>query len=301
MTRAQFLGILAASVLLFAFVTGPVWRHPGDIGVLDWAILYSYCAIPPLVAGCLLVSRRFSVRGFLLDTLALTLTKYVVTSLIAIVLWSTVAPPRGAPPAPRAPDLPPVPELAIVPTPIDPARTGTVRATVVDAAGQPLAGALVFVAQGLEDDVFAPPDAPVVLDHGPDGVEPSLAAAQVGQRIEARSTDGRMHTLVARRDGEVLFNVPLLAKGAPTTTRVRDAAGMWTLRCNAHTGERTSRLLVLAHPFFARTDAAGRADLPGVPAGRLRIGVAYGEHGAGEAPADLPPQGSVDVRIVAAP
>src|SRR6185312_8911475 len=143
--------------------------------------------------------------------------------------WATVAPPKAAAaaiPHRATHSAPATPEPAIVPTPIDAARTGTVRATVVDGAGRPVAGALVYVAAGVEDFVFAAPEAPVVLEHGPLGVTPALAVAQVGQRIEARSSDGRMHTLVASRDGAALFNVPLLASGAPTATRLRDAGGL---------------------------------------------------------------------------
>lgn len=302
-SRAQFVGSLAASVVLFLFITGPLWRHAGDVSRLDTAIWYSYGAIPLLIAGCLLASRRWSLRGFLLDTMALTLTKYVVTCTIAIAFWATVSPPRAAaaatsrrPPAPT-----PAAVESITPTPIDPAKTGTVRATVVDPSGRPLAGAIVFVAGGVEDYAFAPPSEPVVLEHGPHGVTPALAVAQVGQRIEARSTDGRMHTLVADKAGEALFNVPLLASGAPTTTRLRAANGLSTLHCNVHPGEPGSLLLTLAHPFFARSDADGRVTLSGVPAGSLRIGAAQGSHVATESSVDLHAAETADVRIEIAP
>jgi hypothetical protein len=300
-SRAQFVGSLAACVALFLFVRGPLWRHAGDIGTLDGAIGWSYGAIPLLVGGCLLASRRWSLRGFLLDTMALTLVKYVVTCSIAIALWATVAPVPSASAAVKPRRAPAGAEQAIVPTPIDPAQTGSVRATVVDPAGRPLAGALVFVAAGLDDHVFAPPSEPLVIEHGPQGITPALAVAQVGQRIEARSTDGHMHTLVAGRPGEVAFNVPLLASGAPTSTRLRDAEGLLSLRCNVHPGEPEGRLLTLAHPFFARSDAEGHVTLAGVPAGRLQIGAAHGERGAGRATIDLHAREDADVQITVTP
>src|SRR6185312_5929121 len=104
-------------------------------------------------------------------------------------------------------------ELPIVPTPIYPAETGVLDATVADAEGRPIAGAVVYVSAGLSGYVFAPPKAPVVITHGPEGVQPALAVVQAGQRIEGRSTDGRMHTLVATLPGDEapLFNVPLLS------------------------------------------------------------------------------------------
>lgn len=303
LSPAQFVGSLAASVALFLFATGPVWRHAGDIGKLDAAIWWSYGAIPLLVAGCLIISRRWSLRGFLLDTMALTLVKYVVTCTIAIACWSTVAPPRAASAmtSPRRAPAPAPVEPAVVPTRIDPARTGTLRATVVDRAGQPLAGALVFVASGLEDHVFAVPAGAVAIAHGPRGITPALAVAQVGQRVEARSTDGRMHTLVARRGSEAVFNVPLLASGDPTTTRLRDAQGWTELLCNVHPEEPRGRLLVLAHPFSGWSDAAGQVVLSGVPAGALRVGAAQGDRGMGDAGVELRPMETVEVRIEVAP
>jgi hypothetical protein len=223
----------------------------------------------------------------------------VVTCSLAIVFWATVSPPTGAAaPGPRrAAPAAPAPEPAIVPTPIDAARTGAVHATVVDRAGRPVAGALVYVAAGLEDDVFSAPEAPVLLEHGPRGITPALAVAQVGQRIEARSSDGKLHTLVASRSGEALFNVPLLASGAPITTRLRDAGGLLTLRCNAHPAEPGSLLLALSHPFYGWTDADGHVTLSGVPAGRLRIGAVQADRAAGEAAIDLRANEPVEVRI----
>ena len=301
-SRAQFVGSLVACVALFLFATGPLWRHAGNIGRLDTAIGWSYGAIPLLIAGCLVASHRWSLRGFLLDTMALTLVKYIVTCSLAIAFWATVAPPRAAA-ASRPRPAPPVPEQALAPTPIDPARTGAVRVRVVDRAGRPLPDAVVFVAGGLEDDVFAPPSEPAVVEHGPRGIAPGIVVAQVGQRIEARSTDGRMHTLVASRAGEVLFNVPLLASGAPTTTRLRDGRGLATLRCNVHPEEPEGRLLALTHPYFGRSDAEGRVLLSGVPAGRLRIGAALGEQSAVESAVELRPRetAEVQVQIAAAP
>ena len=65
---------------------------------------------------------------------------------------------------------------------------------------------------------------------------PELAVVELGQHIEGRSTDGRLHTLVVRREGAPLFNVPLLSSGAPTTTTVRpgEAPGLASVRCNVH-------------------------------------------------------------------
>jgi len=300
-SRTQFLGSLAVAVSLFLFAQGPMWKHAGDINRLDGAIWWSYGAIPLLIAGCLVASHRWSVRAFMLDTMALTLVKYVLTFGLAVVFWATISPPLPAAAMPPPRPAPALHEQAIAPTPIDPTETGAVRVTVVDPAGRPVAGAVVFVAAGLEDYVFAPPAEPAVIEHGPQGITPALAVAQVGQKLEARSTDGRMHTLVAGKAGEVLFNVPLLASGAPTTTVVREARGLTALRCNVHPEEPEGRLVTVANPYFGRSDAEGRVLLSAVPGGKLRLGAAYGEHGAGEAPVELHPKETAEVRIEVAP
>jgi hypothetical protein len=296
-SQPQFWGCLVVALVVFSFARGPIWRHAGDIASLDLAIFWSYGAIPLLIGGCLLWSHRWSWRGVLLDSLALVLLKYGITYSIAMVLWATVAPPHGPPAAPAHAVSAAEPEPVVVPTPIDPARTGVIEATVVDAQGSPAAGALVYVAAGLEGYVFAPPTEPLVLEHGKEGVTPALAVAQVGQPIQGRSIDGRMHTMVATRDGGPLFNIPLLSSGASTPVRVREAHGMTILRCNVHPSEPTSRLLTLAHPFFRLTDAAGKVRLEGVPAGRLRLAAARGEESAVEDAVTLDAGATREVRL----
>ena len=73
---------------------------------------------------------------------------------------------------------------------------------------------------------------------------------------------------------------------------------MTVLRCNVHPTEPTSRLLVLSHPFFARTDAAGKARLAGVPAGSLRVAAALADGSAGEEAVALAAGATREVRIV---
>lgn len=285
-TPAQFVGSLVAALAVFFFATGPLWRHAGNITLLDSSIYWSYLVIPVAIAGCLLWSKRWSVRGFLLDTMALTLTKYVITASIAIGLWALHGDPEGLPPPPHtAKSAEPAP--VITPTKIDPAQTGTLVVTVTRASGDPVEGALAYVAGGLEGYVFAPPEGPVELTNDGRGVMPAFAVAQTGQRIEGRSTDGELHTLVVRREGAALFNVPLLRSGAPTTVHAGDATGLATVRCNVHPSEAESRLLLVGNPFHASSDATGQVTLRGVPAGALRVAAIVAGMPAGEATVQL--------------
>jgi len=300
-TQLQFWGSLAVSVTVFLFATGPLWRHAADIGRLDRAIFWSYGIIPLLIAGCLLLSRRWSWRGFLLDSMALTLTKYVVTASVAIGLWASGNDPAGVAPRPRGAKAASssAAEPVITPTPIDPASTGTITVTVADASGKPVEGALVHVSGGLEGLVFAPPAEPVVLTNDGKGVTPALAVVQTGQRIQGRSTDGRLHTLVVRRDGAALFNVPLLSSGDPTPVRAGDTPGPATVRCNVHPkDEAESQLLLVSHPFHAFSDAAGRVTFRGVPSGALRLAAVTEGHTAGEERVQLAAGQTAEARLV---
>jgi hypothetical protein len=296
LSQRQFWACLAVAVVIFLFGTGPIWRHPWD---LDTAILCSYLPVPLLVLVLLAWSRRLTFRGFLLDTLTLTLVKFTITLSIALVLWN-VSPPPAKPVAAPVPVAPPQPaEPPPAPTPIAPESTGALQGVVAGPDGAPVAGALVFVEKGLEQYVFAPPSEPLRLENDGAAVTPRLSAAQTYQPISARSTDGHLHTLVAASAEGPLFNVPLLSSGVPSTLTVREPHGISRIRCAVHQGdtEKTSYLAVLGHPFFAITGADGRFSWTGVPAGQLRIGAFDPELGQASAPAELAPRGSADVRL----
>lgn len=301
-SRAQFWTVWGLAVVLFLFWTGPVWRHPWDIGLVNQAIFWSYLPIPMLVAACLLWSKRLTMRAFFLDTLELTLLKYSFTFALALVLWEAIPAPamaQAAQPPPSGHHVADV-EPAIVPTPIDPAMTGIIEGSVIDGAGLPVAGATVFVAAGLEAYVFAPPSEPVTLLNTGAGITPDLVVAQVGQTLLARSADGRLHTLVATKEGATLFNMPLLSSGEPSRARIREAAGLVTTRCNVHgrSDEHEGHLLVLDHPFFATSDAEGHIRLAGVPAGNLRVSAWREGQQSREAPVDIAPRGTSAIRLV---
>jgi hypothetical protein len=273
LTRLQFWSIFGVALAIFFFSQGPVWRSVWRMDTLNLAIFYSYLPIPFLVTAGLAQKKRLGLRAFFLDTLEIALLKYVVTFGFALFGWAlSPAPPRTAEPvAPRAPA--PV-EALPAPTPIPPDQAGVIEGAVVDADGRPRKGALVFVASGLEGHVFAAPGATLTLANDGAGVTPRLAAAQLHQPIQARSTDGHLHTLVIEKDGRVIANVPLLGSGAPSPVALREAHGVTELRCMVHqrsAAEAASHLAVFAHPFFAITGDDGRFRWEGVPAGALRV------------------------------
>jgi hypothetical protein len=219
------------------------------------------------------------VRAFIVDTLTLTLIKYTCTFAFALVLWEVTPYPAlrheaALPRAARAMAVESIPAA----TPIDPAKTSALTGTVTDAAGHPVAGALVWISGGLEDYVFAAPSAPLTIARADVTAISAVAVVQVNQPILARSADGKLHTLVATKEGKALFNTPLLPSGEPSHASFREAEGLVTLRCNVHPGasEAEGQILVIAHPFFAKTGDDGRFGFQGVPAGRMKLATLSG-------------------------
>jgi hypothetical protein len=302
MSPIQVAGTITIAFVLFLFVSGPIWRHPWDFDRFNRAVFWSYAAIPLLVFAALLWSKRLTARAFFLDALTITLVKYAFTFMLALVLWEALPMPAAAPLLPHRSTNAGGPakiEPTIIPTWVDARKTGSVAGSVTDAGGLPVANALVFVSAGLDDHVFAPPARPLELSNPGTGVVPSIAVAQAGQTILARSTDGHLHSLVATQAAGTIFNTPLLGTGEPSDLRFREAAGVVTLHCNVHQGaEREGYLLVLAHPFFTWTDDEGRFRIEGVPSGHLRVAALDDGRSARDVEIDLAPGGEGDAKLV---
>jgi hypothetical protein len=288
---------LAIVLAIFLFGAGPVWERAFDI---DLSVYYSYVPIPALVLGCLFWGRKLTLRGFLLDTLELTLVKFGVTYSVAIVLWASMPVPPPLPHAQRIPWLAPAPPPSPPdPTPIPAGQRGVLSGVVIDAAQQPVGGAVVFVAGGLEGFVFSAPRQPLQLVNDGSGLSPRFSIAQVYQPIEARSGDRRLHNVVATSGGETaIFNVPLLPSGTPNTIVLREPHPRSRLRCTVHehaSNEAAAELMVLSHPFFATTARDGIFRFEGVPAGSLRVTAVA--HSGAEASGDVSLQGGGEARL----
>jgi hypothetical protein len=306
LTRFQLWGFLAIAVGIFLFASGPVWQHPWDIGALNRAIFYSYAPIPLLVLGGLAWKKRLGIRAFVVDLLVLTLLKYSITFGIALVLWSA----QGAPPVAQTALPAHHAALSVAVAPAEPPtlvpeeKAGVVSGVVVDREGKPVAGALAYIAAGLDGWVFAPPTTDLVLENHGEGLAPSVAIAQLHAPLAARSTNGQLHTFVATQGGTTLLNVPLLSSGLRTPIAFTEAHGLIEVRCSVHQHlgtEHPSTLLVLTHPFSTITGDDGRFAFRGVPAGALRL--AAWDRGRGTASLDvrLDPRGATESKLALTP
>jgi hypothetical protein len=84
LTRAQFAGILAVAVLLFAFVDGPLWEHVRDHHFRRIAL--SYAAIPALAAWALARNGRLRPHLLVGASVVVAVVKLVVTAGLLIAL-----------------------------------------------------------------------------------------------------------------------------------------------------------------------------------------------------------------------
>jgi len=262
LSRRRLWLCFAASMLVFLFTGGPIWRHPWQI---DASAFYSYVVIPPLVIAALLFERNLTWVAFGLGAMEVVVWKFGTTYVLAHAIWMIVPPPPD--PAPARPPVvaPIVPEPVLLA--VDPAKTGTVEGIVRTLSGDPRADALVVIDRGLEGYAFSPPSEPITVLDAKGSIFPLLQAAQVGQEVRAHSGDRLLHTIVATTEDGDLFSIPLQSSGAISAVRLTTGKGVATLHCGVHQKSGESALLVVVDsPFIVRTGEDGRFRFTGVPA-----------------------------------
>lgn len=141
-----------------------------------------------------------------------------------------------------------------------PACAAPVGLTVLDAAGQPLPGAVVavYVAGA---PAQAPAGTSAELAQRKKTFVPGVLAIQTGTAVQFPNFDTVRHHVYSFSPIKV-FEIKLYA-GTPAAPVVFDKPGTAVLGCNIH--DRMSAFIrVVDTPYFARTDTAGRAtiDLP---------------------------------------
>jgi len=240
----------------------------GDPFHLDRSVMWSYYAAPLCVAAGLVVYARLRLSAWLLNTLLVGLVKFALTYVFATALWAAAAPGPAGPwvAQPRDPGAAPSARVLRPPTPtvLSEGDTTTLRGVVRDATGAPAPGALVWVHEGLDAFVFAPPVEPLRLgvthDHGaPVGV------LQTYQHVEFVTDGAALHSVRARGREGVIFHKAVLTGGSPAAAVFERPQGWLDVRCAVHANAAVARLLTLDHPAWAWTDGDGRFEMAGVP------------------------------------
>lgn len=134
------------------------------------------------------------------------------------------------------------------------ATAAAVSATVLDAEGKPVAGAVVFVHEA--KGAFAPPAEPYVMDQVDKQFVPHLLPVLAGGKVRFPNKDNIHHHIFSFSAAKN-FELPLY-KGEPAAPVLFDKPGIVKLGCNIHDWM-TGVILVLPNPYFAVTGADGKA------------------------------------------
>lgn len=142
-----------------------------------------------------------------------------------------------------------------------------VDVTVTDAAGKPLAGAVVFV-ESAAAKAAARPLAGIEIVQVQKRFDPEVSVVTVGTAVALPNRDTVRHHVYSFSPVK-RFELKLYV-GTPAEPVVFDKPGIAVLGCNIH-DNMTAWVVIVESPWFARTDAQGRARLPEVPAGRHQL------------------------------
>ena len=230
---------------VFFLFQGPLWKHRWQ---LDASIFYSYLAVPVLVGLALVYRKKWALGAFALGSLEIVVWKFGATYVIAHTLWMFSTPPPKPEPVV---EIAPQSEPALVPTLIAKEAAGAIEGSVTGGDAGDVTRAVIFIAAGLESYTFNPSSTGTSLLVGAD-IEPGVAVAELHQELRARSSDGRLHTLIAGIEDADLFNMPLQSSGAWSSAKVLRGQGVAKLRCAVHQHSReVGSLVVVGHPFHA--------------------------------------------------
>ncbi len=163
---------------------------------------------------------------------------------------------------------------------------------VVDGSGG-LKNAFVYVKEGLADYAFDTPTAPVVLDQKGCKYEPHVFGVRVGQPVEILNSDATLHNVhaIPQRNGEFNQGMPLQGMKLKETFTAPEIGVPF--KCDVH-GWMTSYAGVVAHPYFAVTDASGRFSLPNLPPGTFTLEVWHEKLGTRTQQITIAPKQAVD-------
>lgn len=217
----------------------------------------------------------------------------VPTGYVVLALALTLACERG--PVPAA-------DVGSTPTPLDLSATGTIEGTVrlegappapravavgsdptcaaahpdglmvsdVRASDGHLADVFVYIAQGLENRVFAVPETPVVIEEQGCWYVPRVAGVQAGQPIRFRSSDDTLHNVHGEPRRSPRWNFGLPRRDTERTLTLRGPEVMIPVRCDVHPWMRLD-LGVVAHPYFAVTGDDGTFRFTDIPPGSYTV------------------------------
>lgn len=169
------------------------------------------------------------------------------------------------------------------PPPAETIRMGTDQACVQGAGPNPqsdavlvaadggLKNAFVYVKDGLDPAYsFDTPSSPALLDQKGCRYTPRVLGLRTGQPLRIVNSDPTLHNVHALPLANREFNKGTPTIGSNTTQTFTTPEVMVRFKCDVH-GWMAAWVGVVAHPFFAVTDATGAFDIKGLPPGEYTI------------------------------
>ena len=151
-----------------------------------------------------------------------------------------------------------------------------------------LKNVFVHVKEGLDPAYsFETPPAPVVLDQKGCIYTPRVVGVRAGQVLEVLNSDDTLHNVHALPMANQDFNTS--QKKVSRTFTVPEV--MVRFKCDVHQWM-AAYVGVVAHPFFAVTDASGAFELKGLPPGTYTLEAWHERFGTRSATVTLDPKGS---------
>lgn len=158
-----------------------------------------------------------------------------------------------------------------------------------------LANVYVYVKDGPPTAMgyVGPIPAPVVMDQVGCRYTPHVIALMRGGTVEFRNSDATMHNVhtMPAVAGNETMDVSQGAKGAPQQKRFDQPEVMMPVRCNNHPWM-NAFINVSATPFFAVTDAEGRFEIKGLPAGTYTLAAVHEKMGEQTMTVTVAPKGT---------
>jgi hypothetical protein len=142
--------------------------------------------------------------------------------------------------------------------------------------GDKLANVLVYIKEGKVGDKnfggfsFAPSAQAATLDQHGCHYVPHVLALQVNQPFNVVNSDPTAHNVNVDARQNEKFNQGQSPGAAPIVKQFKRAETVIPVKCNQHPWMR-AYVGVLSHPFFAVSDASGKFEIKGVPAGTYTL------------------------------
>ena len=160
-----------------------------------------------------------------------------------------------------------VPSLALHTFLVGSALASTVTVQVSDAAGQPVADAVVY-AEAAGGQILPKSNRAAEIEQKARKFAPLITVVQAGSEISFPNNDTVRHHVYSFSAAKI-FELKLYS-GTPGSPIVFDKPGTVVVGCNIH-DQMVAYIQVVNTPYFARTDASGKAKIDAVAAGKYTL------------------------------